>query len=299
MLVTEQINSNTAEIDRLPTLEALQIINSEDRKVATAIELVLPEVARAVQGIVERIKDGGHLYYVGTGTSGRLGVLDAAECPPTFGVSPQLVQGLIAGGYDACFKAVEASEDDRQAGAEDLRARRITEKDAVVGIAASGRTPYTIGALEYARSIGALTICISCNKETEIASVVEIPIEAIVGPEVIAGSTRLKAGTAQKMILNMISTMTMVRMGYVTGNRMTNLKPRNEKLRNRALEIVMHECALESTAAMELLVSAKWDLRLALVMQKANVEREPAEAALKKANFAISKAIDLLRTAAS
>jgi len=299
MLVTEQINSNTAEIDRLPTLEALQIINSEDRKVATAIELVLPEVARAVQGIVERIKDGGHLYYVGTGTSGRLGVLDAAECPPTFGVSPQLVQGLIAGGYDACFKAVEASEDDRQAGAEDLRARRITEKDAVVGIAASGRTPYTIGALEYARSIGALTICISCNKETEIASVVEIPIEAIVGPEVIAGSTRLKAGTAQKMILNMISTMTMVRMGYVTGNRMTNLTPRNEKLRNRALEIVMHECALESTAAMELLVSAKWDLRLALVMQKANVEREPAEAALKKANFAISKAIDLLRTAAS
>jgi len=299
MLVTEQINSNTAEIDRLPTLEALRIINREDRKVATAVERVLPEVARAVEGIVERIKDGGHLYYVGTGTSGRLGVLDAAECPPTFGVSPQLVQGLIAGGYDACFKAVEASEDDRQAGAEDLRARGITEKDAVVGLAASGRTPYTIGALEYARRIGALTICISCNKETEIASVVEIPIEAIVGPEVIAGSTRLKAGTAQKMILNMISTMTMVRMGYVTGNRMTNLTPRNEKLRNRALEIVMHECALESTAAMELLVSAKWDLRLALVMQKANVEREPAEAALKKANFAIAKAIDLLSKAAS
>src|SRR5262245_2089289 len=299
MLITEEINLNSTEIDRLPTLEALRIINSEDRKVATSVERVLPDIARAVEGIVERIKDGGRIYYVGTGTSGRLGVLDAAECPPTFGVPAHLVQGVIAGGYDACFKAVEASEDDREAGARDLQARDITDKDAVVGIAASGRTPYTIGALEYARRIGALTICITCNKETEIASVVEIPIEAVVGPEVIAGSTRLKAGTAQKMILNMISTMTMVRMGYVTGNRMTNLTPRNEKLRNRALEIVMHECALESTAAMELLVSAKWDLRLALVMQKANVEREPAEAALKKANFAISKAIDLLRTAAS
>src|SRR5262245_19253371 len=297
--VTEQENPRSQNLSSQSTAEIVALMNDEDALVATAVKRVLADVVKAVDETVARIKDGGHLYYVGTGTSGRLGVLDAAECPPTFGVSPQLVQGLIAGGYDACFKAVEASEDDRQAGAEDMRARRITEKDAVVGIAASGRTPYTIGALEYARSIGALTICISCNKETEIASVVEIPIEAIVGPEVIAGSTRLKAGTAQKMILNMISTMTMVRMGYVTGNRMTNLTPRNEKLRNRALEIVMHECALESTAAMELLVSAKWDLRLALVMQKANVEREPAEAALKKANFAISKAIDLLRTAAS
>ncbi|MCI0662219.1 MAG: N-acetylmuramic acid 6-phosphate etherase [Acidobacteria bacterium] len=299
MLVTEQINANTAEIDRLSTLEALGIINSEDRKVADAVELVLPDVARAVEGIVERIKDGGRLYYVGTGTSGRLGVLDAAECPPTFGVSPQLVQGVIAGGYDACFRAVEASEDDREAGAEDMQARGITDKDVVVGIAASGRTPYTIGALEYAHSIGALTICITCNKETEIASVVEIPIEAVVGPEVIAGSTRLKAGTAQKMILNMISTMTMVRMGYVTGNRMTNLKPRNEKLRRRALEIVMHECALESRAAMELLASAKWDLRVALVMRKANVDRERAEDALMKADFTIAKAIEILSAAST
>jgi len=295
MLITEEINLNSTEIDRLPTLEALRIINSEDRKVATSVERVLPDIARAVEGIVERIKDGGRIYYVGTGTSGRLGVLDAAECPPTFGVPAHLVQGVIAGGYDACFKAVEASEDDREAGARDLQARDITDKDAVVGIAASGRTPYTIGALEYARRIGALTICITCNKETEIASVVEIPIEAVVGPEVIAGSTRLKAGTAQKMILNMLSTMTMVRMGYVTGNRMTNLTPRNEKLRRRALEIVMHECAVDSTTAMELLVSAKWDLRVALVMRKANVDRKAAEDALMKTNYKIAQAIELLR----
>jgi N-acetylmuramic acid 6-phosphate etherase len=275
-------------------LEALRIFNSEDRKVAEAVEGVLPEVARAVEGIVERIKAGGRLYYIGTGTSGRLGVLDAAECPPTFGVSAQLVQGIIAGGYEACFRAVEASEDDREAGAIDLQARDLTNKDVVVGIAASGRTPYTIGAVEYARSIGALTICITCNKGTELARAVEIPIEPVVGPEVIAGSTRLKAGTAQKMVLNMISTMTMVRIGYVTGNRMTNLLTRNEKLRRRALEIIMDECALDAVTAGDLLDSAHWDLRVALVMRKANVNREPAEDALMRTDFTIAKAIDLL-----
>jgi N-acetylmuramic acid 6-phosphate etherase len=296
MIVTEESNPRTSEIDRLPTFEALQIINSEDRKVAQAVEAVLPAVAMAVDGIVERLERGGHLYYVGTGTSARLGVLDAAECAPTFGVSPDLVQGVIAGGYDACYRAVEASEDDREAGVRDLQARGVTAGDAVVGIAASGRTPYTIGALEYARSLGALTICITCNKETELARQVEIPIEPVVGPEVIAGSTRLKAGTAQKMVLNMLSTMSMVRLGYVTGNRMTNLATRNEKLRNRALGIVMEECNLDEASARALLESVNWDLRVAIVMQKAMVDRERAEEALRETNFIISKALDLIRS---
>jgi N-acetylmuramic acid 6-phosphate etherase len=294
MTITEQSNPQTTDIDRLPTLEALQIINSEDKKVAEAVERVLPAVARAVDGIVDRLERGGHLYYVGTGTSGRLGVLDAAECPPTFGVSPDLVQGVIAGGYEACYRAVEASEDDREAGARDLQARGVDAGDAVVGIAASGRTPYTIGALEYARSIGALTICITCNKETELARAVEIPIEPVVGPEVIAGSTRLKAGTAQKLVLNMLSTMSMVRLGYVTGNRMTNLMTRNVKLRQRALGILMAECGLDQDEARSLLEVTNWDLRVAIVMRKASANREEAEQALLRTNFAISKAIELI-----
>lgn len=294
MTTTEQTNPNTTEIDRLPTLEALRIINAEDKKVAEAVEKVLPAVARAVDGIAERLERGGRLFYTGTGTSGRLGVLDASECPPTFGVSPDLVQGVIAGGYDACYKAVEASEDDREAGARDLQDRGLTANDVVVGIAASGRTPYTIGAVEYARRIGALTVCVTCNENTEIARAVEIPIEAIVGPEVIAGSTRLKSGTAQKLVLNMLSTMTMVRLGYVTGNRMTNLKTRNTKLRERALGILMAECGIDEATARGVLEDADWDLRIAIVMIKANATRELAEDALKKSGYTIARAIAYL-----
>jgi N-acetylmuramic acid 6-phosphate etherase len=226
-------------------------------------------------------------------------VLDASECPPTFGVSPDLVQGIIAGGYDACYKSIEASEDDREAGAKDLQARGVNADDAVVGIAASGRTPYTIGAVEYARSIGALTICLTCNENTELARAVEISIEPIVGPEVIAGSTRLKAGTAQKLVLNMLSTMTMVRLGYVTGNRMTNLQARNIKLRQRALGIVTAECHLDEAAARAALESANWDLRVAIVMLRAKVTREKAEEALQKTHFTIAKAVDLLEACAN
>lgn len=294
MTTTEQINPNTANIDALPTLDALRIINGEDKQVAEAVERVLPAVAQAVDAIVERLSRGGRLIYVGTGTSGRLGVLDAAECPPTFGVSRELVQGVIAGGYDACYKAVEASEDDREAGANDLRARNLNEHDAVVGIAASGRTPYTIGAVEYARKIGALTICITCNEDTELARVVEIPIEPVVGPEVIAGSTRLKAGTAQKMVLNMLSTMAMVRLGYVTGNRMTNLQPRNTKLRERALNLVMIECGLDEAAARRLLEQGGWDQRIAIVMHRAGVSVEAALSALNKSGGSIARAIAAL-----
>ncbi|MBP6820761.1 MAG: N-acetylmuramic acid 6-phosphate etherase [Acidobacteria bacterium] len=296
MTTTEQINPNTAQIDQLPTLEALRVINAEDRKVAEAVERVLPAIARAVDGIAERLQRGGRLFYTGTGTSGRLGVLDAAECPPTFGVSPDLVQGVIAGGYDACYKAVEASEDDREAGAKDLQARGFAANDCLVGIAASGRTPYTIGAVEYARRIGALTICIVCNENSELAAAAEIPIEAIVGPEVIAGSTRLKSGTAQKLVLNMLSTMAMVRLGYVTGNRMTNLKTSNIKLRQRAAGLVMAECKLDKADATAALEAADWDLRVAIVMVKTNASRKIAEAALQQSNFIIARAVSLLTT---
>lgn len=295
MQTTEQTNPVTSQIDTLATIEALQLINSEDRKVAEAIEKILPAVACAVDAIAERLEAGGRLIYIGTGTSGRLGVLDASECPPTFGVPPDLVQGVIAGGFEACYKAVEASEDDREAGARDLQERGLTSKDAVVGIAASGRTPYTIGAVEYARRIGALTVCITCNSDTELARAVEIPIEPIVGPEVIAGSTRLKSGTAQKLVLNMLSTMSMVRLGYVTGNRMTNMQPKNIKLRQRATGLVMDECGIDEHAAKSALEAANWDLRVAIVMQKANVSLEIAGEALRKTSYAIGPAVDLLK----
>jgi N-acetylmuramic acid 6-phosphate etherase len=294
MTTTEQANPNTTEIDSLPTLEALRLINNEDKKVADAVEKVLPAIARAVDGVAERLGRGGRLFYIGAGTSGRLGILDAAECPPTFGVSPDLVQGVIAGGYEACYRPVEASEDDQDAGAKDVRDRGLTANDVVVGVAASGRTPYAIGAVRYAREIGALTVCVTCNENTELARAVEIPIEPVVGPEVIAGSTRLKSGTAQKMVLNMLSTMTMVRLGYVTGNRITNLMTRNTKLRRRALGIVMAECALDEATAESILESAGWDLRVAIVMVKSNATREIAEDALMKSGYAISRAIAYL-----
>lgn len=294
MLTTEQPNPHTTEIDQLPTLEALRIINAEDQTVAAAVERVLPAVAQAVDGIVARLERGGRLFYVGTGTSGRLGVLDASECPPTFGVSPDLVQAIIAGGYEACYKAVEASEDDRAAGAADLQARGVTAADAVVGIAASGRTPYTIGAVEYARRIGALTICITCNADTELARTVEIPIEPIVGPEVIAGSTRLKSGTAQKLVLNMLSTMTMVRLGYVKGNRMANVQTRNVKLRERAVGILMDECGIDDATARATLEAARWQLPVALVMKHASVSPEEAETALQNAGSSVTRAVAAL-----
>ena len=295
MTTTEQTNPNTANIDKLATLEALRVMNAEDRKVPEAIARALPAIAQAVDAIAARLSNGGRLFYTGTGTSGRLGILDAAECPPTFGVARELVQGVIAGGYDACYKAVEASEDDQAAGASDLQARGFAAQDVIVGIAASGRTPYTIGAVEYGRSIGALTICITCNANSALAQAVEIPIEAIVGPEVIAGSTRLKSGTAQKLILNMLSTMTMVRLGYVTGNRMTNLKTSNIKLRQRATGIVMAECGLDEAQAQALLETASWDLRVAIVMQKAAVTSERAQAALTANAFTIAGAVDWLK----
>ena len=262
--VTEQENPATAEIDKVSTLEALRLINDEDKKVAAAVEEVLPEIAAAIDKIVERLENGGRLFYVGTGTSGRLGVLDASEIPPTFGVDYELVQGVIAGGYDALYKATEATEDNREAGAEDLKTRGLTAKDAVVGLAASGRTPYTIGAVEYAKSIGCFTACITCVPDSPITRSVDVAIVAVVGPEALTGSTRMKAGTAQKMILNMISTVAMIRLGYVCGNRMTNVRASNEKLKDRALRIFVAETGLDESTALNLMRQANYDLRVAL-----------------------------------
>lgn len=266
-------------------------MNDEDARVAEAVRAILPNVARAVDEIVKRIQDGGRLYYIGTGTSGRLGVLDASECPPTFGVSPDLVQAIIAGGYDACYRAVEASEDDAAAGARDVEQRGFTQADALVGIAASGRTPYTVGAIQYARALGALTIAITCVPESAITRAAEIPIVALVGPEVIAGSSRLKAGTAQKLILNMLSTATMIRLGYVTGNRMTNVQTRNVKLRARALRILSAETGLSEPDATRQMDLANGDLRLALVMARTASSRETAAAALEKNRWVVADAV--------
>lgn len=264
--ITEQENKNTAAIDKVSTLDALRLINDEDKIVALAIEQVLAEIAEATDKIVERLQNGGRLFYIGTGTSGRLGVLDASEIPPTYGVSYDLVQGIIAGGYDALHKATEASEDNAEAGIEDLKARGLTANDAVVGIAASGRTPYTIGAVEYARSIGCFTVAIACNPESAITKAVDIAIVPVVGPEAITGSTRMKAGTAQKLVLNMISTVAMIRLGYVHGNRMTNVRASNEKLKDRAVRILMAETGIDEKAALHLLQQTNFAVDKAITL---------------------------------
>ncbi|MGD9587995.1 MAG: N-acetylmuramic acid 6-phosphate etherase [Pyrinomonadaceae bacterium] len=289
--ITEQENTHTARIDQVSTLDALRLINEEDKLVAGAVELVLPEIAKAVDEIVNRLENDGRLFYIGTGTSGRLGVLDASEIPPTFGVDYDLIQGIIAGGYDALYKASEASEDNQGAGAEDLKHRGLNEKDAVVGLAASGRTPYTIGAVEYARGIGCFTACITCVPDSAITKAVEIAIVPVVGPEAITGSTRMKAGTAQKMVLNMISTVAMIRLGYVRGNRMTNVKPSNEKLRERSLRILIAETGIGEQFATRLIEEAGGDLRVALVMHRGQLDRTAAEDLLRANDFVIESAL--------
>ncbi len=294
--ITEQENPNTSNLSSLPSREIISLMNEEDTLVASAIGLVLPEVAQAVEEIVRRLKDGGRLFYIGTGTSGRLGVLDAAECPPTFGVSPDLVQAIIAGGYEACYRAVEASEDDAEAGEKDLRARGFAKGDVLVGIAASGHTPYTVGAVRYARRSGAFTIAITCAPHSPITEAAEVSIVPVVGPEVVAGSTRLKAGSAQKMVLNMLSTATMVRLGYVTGNRMTNVLARNMKLRLRAIRIIMAETGLDEETSRAAFERADGDPRAALVMIKTGSSCEEAKAALEASGGVIEQAVRIFRS---
>jgi N-acetylmuramic acid 6-phosphate etherase len=292
--ITEQENPRTSNLSSLPLREIIRLMNDEDALVAAAVGLVLPQVVQAVEGIVSRLNDGGRLFYIGTGTSGRLGVLDAAECPPTFGVAPDLVQAVIAGGYEACYRAVEASEDDAEAGEKDLVSRGFTKGDVLVGIAASGRTPYTVGAVSFARRRGALTIAITCVPNSPITAAAEVSIVPVVGPEVVAGSTRLKAGTAQKMVLNMLSTATMVKLGYVSGNRMTNVLPRNAKLRARAIRILMAEAGIDERGAILNLEKANGSLPAALLMAKSGCSLENAERALAAAGGVVSRALETL-----
>src|SRR5690242_10337568 len=265
--ISEQENPRSKNLSSFSTAEIVALMNEEDALVAEAVKLVLPDVGKAIDETVTRLAKGGRLFYIGTGTSGRLGVLDASECPPTFGVSPELVQGVIAGGYDACYRAVEASEDNADAAATDLQLRRFSAGDVLVGIAASGRTPYTVGAVSYARSLGAFTVGLTCVPGSPITKAAELSIVAVVGPEVVTGSSRLKAGTAQKMLLNMISTATMVRLGYVSGNRMSNLQAGNKKLRERAVRIVMAETGVGREEALARLEAANWVVQEVLKRQ--------------------------------
>jgi N-acetylmuramic acid 6-phosphate etherase len=292
--ITEQENSRSSNLSSLSVAEIVRLMNDEDALVAGAVAEVLPQVAKAVAVIVDKLRIGGRLFYIGTGTSGRLGILDASECPPTFGVSPDLVQGVIAGGFEACYRAVEASEDDAQAAQRDLEARGFVKNDVLVGIAASGQTPYTIGAVTYARSLGAFTVALTCVADSPITRVAEVSIVPVVGPEVVTGSTRLKAGTAQKLVLNMVSTATLAKLGYVSGNRMSNLQARNSKLRARAVRVLMAETALVEAAAIAALDAGSGDIRIALVMIKTGHDADAARKALADSNGVVSEAIEKL-----
>ena len=290
-LLTEQPNPASASIDAVSTEQMLGIINAEDRRVAEAVGREIPAIARAVDAIAAALSSGGRLFYIGAGTSGRLGVLDASECPPTFGVSPQSVQGIIAGGEPALTRATEATEDDPAAGARDLAARHFTAADVLAALAASGRTPYVLGAVAEARRLGAVTIGISCSPESDLARAVAIPITPLPGPEVVAGSTRLKAGTAQKLVLNMLSTGALIRLGYVYGNLMVNVQPTNVKLLDRARRIVAQAAAVPYARASELLEQAGHSVRTAILMAKTGVPRAEAERRLAAARGNIREAL--------
>ena len=291
-LLTEQRCPASADIDAVSTEEALRIINAEDAKVAAAVERAIPAIASAVDAIAARVRQGGRLFYVGAGTSGRLGVLDASECPPTYGVSPDVVQGIIAGGAPALSRSTEASEDVPESGASDLLSRGFGPSDVAAGIAASGRTPYVLGAVRAARAAGGLSVGISCTPQSELSAAVEIPIEVPVGPEVITGSTRMKAGTATKLVLNMLSTGLMVRLGYVYGNLMVNVQPTNSKLRDRAKRIIREATGVPEARAEQLLEEAG-GVATAIVMERKSVDRTTAAAMLGRSGGVIRKALEL------
>lgn len=291
-LITEQINKDTKDIDKVSTLEMVRLINNEDKKVALAVEEELPNISEAIDVIAERLDKGGRLVYMGAGTSGRLGILDAAECPPTFGVEPELVHGLIAGGQEAILKAVEGAEDSKELGKSDLIDINFTSNDVLVGIAASGRTPYVIGGIEYANGIGAFTISVTCNTNSKMSEVSKIAISPVVGPEALTGSTRMKAGTAQKMVLNMLSTGTMVKLGKAYGNLMVDVQTNNIKLIERAKNIVMQATGTTEEIARESLKITDNNVKLSILMIITGMSKYEAEKSLKNNKGYLAKAIE-------
>lgn len=293
-LDTERINNKSKNIDKLETLEILKLINSEDKTVAKAVENELNNIKVAVDSIYDSISEGGRLIYIGAGTSGRLGVLDASECTPTFGVDSSLVVGLIAGGKEAMFKAKEGAEDSEALAINDLNNINLTKKDSVVGLAASGRTPYVIGGLRYAKKLGATTVSICCVKEGLISKESDIAIEAIVGPEVLTGSTRMKSGTAQKMILNMISTSVMIKLGKVYGNLMVDVKATNDKLYDRANRIIEEVTGATREKSERILRLTNNDVKLSIFMILSNLDLEEAKEKLLESNGHISVALEKL-----
>ena len=290
-LSTEQRNTRSMELDQMGPLQVAQLMNSEDRRVVDAVEEVLPQVAEAIELATASLRAGGRIVYLGAGTSGRLGVLDAAECPPTFGVSSDVVVGLIAGGGEALLKAVEGAEDSTTCGQQDLEALGLTSRDIVIGLAASGRTPYVVHGLRYARSIGCKTVAIACTNHSAIGAEADVAIEVATGPEVLTGSTRLKAGTAQKMILNMISTGSMVGWGKAYQNLMVDVQPTNEKLRERARRIVMEATGCSYERAAQALCEAGGETKTAIVALLLNLPADESRQALGRAHGRIREAL--------
>ncbi|QHZ48877.1 N-acetylmuramic acid 6-phosphate etherase [Bacillus sp. NSP9.1] len=292
-LTTERRNEKTKHIHRAETIDILKIMNEEDKTVAEAVEAVLPDIKTAVDYVVDSLKKGGRLIYIGAGTSGRLGVLDAAECPPTFSIPPDTVKGVIAGGEKAMFEAVEGAEDRETFGVRDLKSIRLSKNDTVIGIAASGRTPYVHGGLKYAGQIGAKTVSLTCNKGSAISQSADHAIEVVVGPEVVAGSTRMKAATAHKMILNMISTTAMIQMGKVYENLMVDVSVSNAKLKQRAIRIIQTVTGADQKTAETALAAAENQVKTAIVMLKINADLTTAQNLLKESDGSIEKALTI------
>lgn len=291
-LVTEGVNENTNDIDKVSTLEMLTMINEEDKKVALEVQKELPNIAKAVDEIAKAFEKGGRLIYIGAGTSGRLGILDASECPPTYGVPENMVHAIIAGGHEAIFRAKEGAEDNLELCEEDLKNIDFSSDDVLVGLAASGRTPYVIGGLKYAKELGAVAVGVTCNPNSEISKLADISIAPVVGPEVITGSTRMKSGTAQKMVLNMLTTGSMIKIGKVFNNLMVDVKASNEKLVERAKRIVSLATGVTRERATEVLEQTSYNVKLSILIIESGLSREKALDLLEKNKGYISKALD-------